>query len=82
MLNFLFYSVTCEQRGSPDSSRFVLLTPPSPSEIVKRQVLSSRKKKITVGDGWMGLVHAACREGTEKNAAKKKKKKGILPFSF
>lgn len=31
-----------------------------------------KEKKITVGDGWMGLVHAACGEGTEKNAEKKK----------
>lgn len=28
----------------------------------------------------MGLVHAACREGTEKNAEKKKRKKGFYHF--
>lgn len=39
-------------RYSLDSRRFVMLIPPSPSEIIKRQVLS-HSKKITVGDGWM-----------------------------
>lgn len=76
-------SVTCQQHGSLDSHRFVMLIFPSPSEIIKRQVLSHTHKNYSWG--WMDVtgVYCSCTTGkTLKRKLKKSKKKGILPFSF
>lgn len=74
-------SVTCQQHGSLDSHRFVMLIFPSPSEIIKRQVLSHTHKNYNWG--WMDVtgVYCSCTTGkTLKRKLKKSKKKGFYHF--